>query len=273
MTSKNDDGQDEKPLGQRKRRNSDLLERTNDDFQVSKPIFTSFQTTAMNKPNTSVQKRHEAGLVWSFGMGQFMGCQREKLQTRPSLADADDHAVPPMLPFASSPPNSVQPPITPGRSSPTSTLSKRKRIAASVAVTRSSVTTTKSLRTSFSKLATGSQLATVPEHKALVSEDTLPAAKKREGYGFSYSDSDFISEEEPETKQRDGYGFSYSDFSSNDSDEEGEDDDGQWELHTEPRNIITPNTSFQDVIVVRDVRRSFSYAAPSALKCTHAKLE
>ena len=261
------------PLFQHKRRNSDPLERINDGFQISKPIFTSFQTATMNKPNTSVQKRNEAGLVWSFGMGRFMGRQKKNLKAMPSLADADGHAIPPMLPFGSFLPNVVQLPITPKGSSPAPSSSNSKAKATSTLVAEPSMTTTELLQKSFSKLATGSRLATVPEHAALDSEDTPPAKEKREGYGFSYSDSDFISDEVPDTKQRDGYGFSYSDFSSDDPGEEGEVDDGQWELHTEPRNIITPNTSFQDVIVVRDIGSSFSYTAPSALKCTHAKLE
>lgn len=255
------------PSTKRKRRNSDPLEPTKDDFKVPKPVFSSFQAPGTSKPNTTVPKRHESGLVWTFGMGRFMGKRRLKLEAKPSLADADGHAIPPMLPFVSSFSNPAQL-SKPKGSSQLLQSPDRKGKARALAAEPSTIAKEAHKR-SLSRTSTGSQLATIPEHRTTKSAGTQLDAKKHDGYGFSYSD---FSDSE-KRKYSEGYGFAYSDFSSDDSDQEEAAGNTLFRLQQPPRNLITPNTSFQDVIVMRDVRRSFSYTGPSTLKCTHAKLE
>jgi hypothetical protein len=203
-------------------------------------------------------------------MGRFMGRRRKNTRARPSLADADGHVIAPVFPFTSSTPNHVQLPITLEELSATPTSSNRKKNAFVDVTARSSITSDEALKVSFLKKSTRNQLATIPEHSALISQDAPPDEKKYSGFGFSFSN--FSSDEEPATQKRHGYGIDYSDFSE-DSDNKGGGGDAEWELHSTSRNIITPSTSFQDILVVRDIRRSFSYTAPSTLKCTHAKLE
>jgi hypothetical protein len=304
------------PLSNRKRRNSEPLELTSDDLQVAQPKFSSFRGAAVNNPNTSVPKREYTDTAWTFRLGQFLRMRRYRLEALPSLADKDGHSIPPILPVASN--SMVLHQITVGDTSLDNVLAVESHLEALKAAQAAQVLTADSATNpedmqnrnvvseaqngeekateaaraitagvaasmkddqwrSFTKIATGTQLATIPEDSAVQSEDTPDSTTKQKG---------------------EGYGFDYSDFSS--SDEEGDANPSlRRKFHLDPpqstpllppRKIITPNTSFDDMMVMRDIQvrprqtffsvvaapdvgRAFNYLNPTNVGCTHARID
>lgn len=238
------------PFTPRKRHSSEPPERTNNDLQGDVPIFSSFQLPNIQKPNTTVRQRSGAELMWSFPIGVIVGPRARARITRPSLNHDDTQVIPPIFPPAQS---SVDYPQLPSVevSSFNAAPSNRKDKATHATDKGPGMATENKLK------AVGSQLATIPEDAAVNVQATPAGVKKREGYGFDYDDE-----------------FAGSSDSDDDSTDEEEDSLVQPEPKQPPgKGIITPNTSFEDVVVMRDVRQSFEYTMPFATTCTHARLE
>ncbi|KAF2680191.1 hypothetical protein K458DRAFT_108395 [Lentithecium fluviatile CBS 122367] len=280
----------------RKRAHSDPPEDTHDMFHGPKPVFSSFQTKPWNKPKTRLPRRRETDLRLSFVMDELMGGTKK---IRPSLANADGHPVPPILPVGSTSSSLSLPssPETPLIVKSTSVASTRKINAVRATSARTHLASDEGISMSFYKKTPKKKLANIPEHSSFGSQSTrrsfrapgafqsfgsVPKPSFRSsrlgntdtaGGALVNEDVDMLdSQSSPYMPQvagkKHGYGFSYSDSSD---DEEGETVDPNGKVIRTP--IINPNTSFRDLVVMRDVARNWSYTQPSVLPCTHAKLE
>jgi hypothetical protein len=258
-------------------------------FQAGKPGFLSFQANGWDRPNTKLPKRHETTLRLSFVMVELMG--GEKHLNRPSLAAADKHPVPPFLPIGSFSASSFSQANSP-IATVTSPSSKAKVVRSFN--NREKTSPSKTLKTTFGGIVPGGKLANIPENSSFIMETPsrpfrdarsfqslrptrIPGSttslagltstaggtsSKGDGINvFSSQSSGYM----PRTSGLShGYGFSYSDSS---------DEDSQVEQREARKPIINTNTSFDDVVVMRDIAKDWTYTQPSSLPCTHAKLE